>query len=152
VCDVIWAQSGHGIQDGRCPLSLTLTTKLSLAKFLRALHRHHYTAKRETSTASAYLLQFCIAFVPGSLEQAHSLAHRAGMLIRLPLTIEVLGLKEGNLVVLDRVIGATVHVNEAKRIGRRLLAIVDTEIRPEGFRILSDDHEMIYVWQVPPRD
>jgi hypothetical protein len=74
------------------------------------------------------------------------------MLIRLPLTIEVLGLKEGNLVVLDRVIGATVYVNEAKRIGQRLLAIVDTEIRPEGFRIISDDHEMIYAWQVPPRD
>jgi hypothetical protein len=68
------------------------------------------------------------------------------MLIRTPLTIEIIGLKDGNLVVLDRVIGGTVYVDEAKRIGRRLLSIVDTEARPKGYRIISDDRELIYAW------
>jgi hypothetical protein len=74
------------------------------------------------------------------------------MLIKIPLTIEIIGSKDGNLVVLDRVIGGTVNVEEAKRIGRRLLFIADTEIRPDGYRILTDDHELIYAWQVAQRD
>lgn len=74
------------------------------------------------------------------------------MLIRTPLTIEIIGLKDGNLVVLDRVIGGTVYVDEAKRIGRRLLSIVDTEARPKGYRIISDDRELIYAWHAGQGD
>ena len=71
------------------------------------------------------------------------------MPVRIPLTIEVLGSsKDGNLAILDRVIGATVHVSEAKRIGRHLLSVVDTGTRPTGYRILSDDHETIYAWRM----
>jgi hypothetical protein len=54
------------------------------------------------------------------------------------------------LAILDRVIGATVR--EAKRIGRRLLSIVDTRTRPTGYRILSDDHETIYAWRMTEGD
>ena len=68
-------------------------------------------------------------------------------MIRQPLTIEVFGLKDGNPVVLDRVIGGSVYLDEAKRIGRRLFSIADEEIPPEGFRILGRDHELIYNWQ-----
>ena len=67
-------------------------------------------------------------------------------MIKQPLTIEVFGLKDRNPVVLDRVIGGSVSLDEAKRIGRRLFSIVDAEIR-QGFRILGHDHELIYDWQ-----
>ena len=69
------------------------------------------------------------------------------MVIKQPLTIEVFGLKDGVPVVLDRVIGGSVSLDEAKRIGRRLFSIVDAEIPPGGFRILGHDHELIYDWQ-----
>jgi hypothetical protein len=36
------------------------------------------------------------------------------------LTIEVFGLEDGIPAVLDRVIGGSVHLDEAKQIGRRL--------------------------------
>jgi hypothetical protein len=67
---------------------------------------------------------------------------------RALLTIEILGLDKGRPVVLDRVIGATVHLDEAKRIGQHLLSIVDTrKAQPEGYRVvLSKDHELVYVW------
>jgi hypothetical protein len=68
-------------------------------------------------------------------------------MLKQPLTIEGFGLKDGVPVVLDRVIGGSVSLDEAKRIGRRLFSIVDAEIRPEGFRILRHDHELIYDWQ-----
>jgi len=67
-------------------------------------------------------------------------------MIKQPLTVEVFGLKDGVPVVLDRVIGGSVSLDEAKRIGRRLFSIVDAEIR-QGFRILGHDHELIYDWQ-----
>lgn len=69
------------------------------------------------------------------------------MVIRLPLTIEVFGLKNGESVILERVIGATVYLDEAKRIGRRLLFKVDAEAQPKGYRIFSD-YELIYAWQI----
>ena len=50
-------------------------------------------------------------------------------------------------VVLDRVIGGSVSLDEAKRIGRRLFSIVDAETRPEGYRILGHDQNWIYDWQ-----
>ena len=68
-------------------------------------------------------------------------------MIKQPLTVEVFGLKDGVPVVLDRVIGGSVSLDEAKRIGRRLFSIVDAETRPEGYRILGHDHELIYDWQ-----
>ena len=74
------------------------------------------------------------------------------MLIRLPLTIEVFGVKDGEVVVLDRVIGGTLCVDEARRIGRRLLSKIDIETRPRGYRILSDEHELIYAWQIPQQE
>ena len=75
------------------------------------------------------------------------------MPVRIQLTIEVLGSsKDGNLAILDRVIGATVHISEAKRIGRRLLSIVDTGTRPAGYRILTDDHETIFTSRMTEGD
>jgi hypothetical protein len=68
-------------------------------------------------------------------------------MIKQPLTIEIFGLKDGVPVVLDRVVGGSVSLDEAKRIGRRLFSIVDAEARPDGYRILGHDHELIYDWQ-----
>ena len=55
-------------------------------------------------------------------------------------------------MVLDRVIGGTVSIDEAKRIGQRLLSVVDAETAPTGYRILSPDHDLIYDWQVGQDD
>jgi hypothetical protein len=66
---------------------------------------------------------------------------------RLPLTIEILGFEEGRPVVLDRVIGGSVYLDEAKRIGEHLLSIVDGRTRAEGYCVLSHDHELIYTSQ-----
>jgi hypothetical protein len=71
---------------------------------------------------------------------------------KAPLTIEIIGIKKGRLVVLDRVIGGTIFIDEAKRIGERLLSIVDAEAAPTGYRILSYDHDLIYDWQVGQDD
>jgi hypothetical protein len=71
---------------------------------------------------------------------------------KAPLTIEIIGKTKGRSVVLDRVIGGTVHIDEAKRIGRRLLSIVDAETAPTGYPILSHDHDLIYDWQVGQDD
>ena len=66
---------------------------------------------------------------------------------RKPLTIEVLGGSNAtHPVVLDRVIGGTVYLEEAKRIGYRLFEIVDGEIPPWGFRILSPLQQVLYEW------
>jgi hypothetical protein len=67
---------------------------------------------------------------------------------QLPLTIEILGSKDGKSVVLDRVIGGSAYLDEAKRIGQRLLSIVDAETPPIGYRILSRDRDVVYDWQV----
>ena len=37
------------------------------------------------------------------------------MRVQLPLTIEILGLKDGAPIVVERVIGGTVYLDEAKR-------------------------------------
>jgi hypothetical protein len=71
------------------------------------------------------------------------------MLDKKPLTIEVLGLGNGtHPVVLDRVIGGTIYLDEAKRIGHRLFAIVDGETSPWGFRVLSRQQQVLYEWHV----
>jgi hypothetical protein len=70
-----------------------------------------------------------------------------------PLTIEIIGKTEGRTVVLDRVIGGTIFIDEAKRIGQRLLSIVDAETAPTGYRILSShDHDIVYDWQADQDD
>lgn len=71
---------------------------------------------------------------------------------RLPLTIEILGLKEGKPVVLDRVIGGSVYLDEARQIGQRLLSIVDADTAPTGYRILSHDQRLVYDWRVGQDD
>jgi hypothetical protein len=62
------------------------------------------------------------------------------------LTIEIVGLKDGTCVVLDRVIGATASIDEAKRIGQHLFSIVDAEITPTGYRVLRHD-DVVFAWQ-----
>jgi hypothetical protein len=44
------------------------------------------------------------------------------------------------------VIGGTVYLDEAKRIGHHLLSI--TEGTPKAFRVVSQAHQLIYEWQV----
>jgi hypothetical protein len=64
-----------------------------------------------------------------------------------PLTIEVLGESSGSQpVVLDRVTGGTIYLDEAKRIGQRLFGITDADIRPRGFRILSHEQRVLFEW------
>jgi hypothetical protein len=61
-----------------------------------------------------------------------------------PLTIEVLGATNGSRpTVLDRVIGGTVYLDEAKRIGHHLLSIIECEALPKGFRVLSPDRRIL---------
>jgi hypothetical protein len=65
---------------------------------------------------------------------------------RKPLTIEVLGENKGaQAVVLDRVTGGTIYLDEAKRIGRRLFEIADEDMRA-GFRILDPARAVLYEW------
>jgi hypothetical protein len=71
---------------------------------------------------------------------------------RLPLTIEILGFEDGRPVVLDRVIGGSVYLEEAKRIGQHLVSIVDAGTRSEGYCVLSHDHELVYAWQAGDGD
>jgi hypothetical protein len=44
-------------------------------------------------------------------------------------------------VVLDRVIGGSLHLDEASRAGQHLLSIVDAKARP------NRDHKMVSLWQ-----
>jgi hypothetical protein len=69
------------------------------------------------------------------------------MLDREPLTIEVLGGSNGTqLAILDRVIGGTVDLDEAKRIGHHLVSITDGA--PKGFRVVSQAHQLLYEWHI----
>jgi hypothetical protein len=45
-----------------------------------------------------------------------------------------------------------VYLDEAKRIGRHLLSIVESEKRPLGYRILSHDLESVYTWHLEDGD
>lgn len=67
---------------------------------------------------------------------------------RSPFTIEIVqfGDDHGPSVVLDRVIGGSVHFDEAKRIGHHLLSIAEIETKPRGFRILGEDSQVVYRW------
>lgn len=63
---------------------------------------------------------------------------------RLPLTIEILGFEGGQPVVLDRVIGGSAYLEEAKRIGQHLLSVSDAGT---GYCVLNHDHELIFAWK-----
>jgi hypothetical protein len=64
-----------------------------------------------------------------------------------PLTVEVLGTSnEGLPSVLDRVIGGTCSLDEAKRIGRHLVSIA--EGKPDAFRVLSQTNLLLYEWHL----
>ena len=66
---------------------------------------------------------------------------------KLPFTIEILEFDDERPIVLDRVIGGSVCLEEAKRIGQHLLSIVDAGTRPQGYRILSHDLASVYTWR-----
>jgi hypothetical protein len=70
------------------------------------------------------------------------------MIDKQPFTIEILGLDHDRPVIVDRVIGGSVYFEEAKRIGQRLLSIADAERHPHGYRVLTSDCELVYVWRV----
>jgi len=66
---------------------------------------------------------------------------------QLPFTIEILEFEDERPVVIDRVIGGGLYFEEAKRIGQHLLSITDAGTRPHGYRVLSNNHEMVYSWR-----
>ena len=68
------------------------------------------------------------------------------MIDKQPLTIEILGLDHDHSIVVDRVIAGSVGLEEAKRIGRYLLALADAEQHPCGYRVLSNDRKLVYHW------
>jgi hypothetical protein len=71
----------------------------------------------------------------------------AGAYSEQPLTIEILALGPGGTHVVDRVIGATLFVEEAKRIGQRLLLVSDIEPSLGGYLIMNSDDAVIYSWR-----
>jgi hypothetical protein len=77
---------------------------------------------------------------------------------KLPFTIEILEFGDERPLVLDRVIGGSVYFEEAKRIGQHLLSFVDAGARPHGYRIFSNDRELVYTWcsgdneETPPQN
>jgi hypothetical protein len=70
------------------------------------------------------------------------------MIDKQPFTIEILGLDHDHPVIVDRVIGGSVYLEEAKRIGQRLLAIADAETHPHGYRVLTRDCKLVYVGHI----
>jgi hypothetical protein len=71
---------------------------------------------------------------------------------KLPFTIEILDFGDEAPLIVDRVIGGSVYLEEAKRIGERLLSVVDDKTRPHGYRIVSKDHELVYAWRPEVHD
>ena len=69
---------------------------------------------------------------------------------REAFTIEILGFDHDHAVVVDRVIGGSRDLEEAKRIGHHLFCIADEGMRPEGYRVLSDGRE-VFAWHCPNR-
>jgi hypothetical protein len=66
---------------------------------------------------------------------------------KLPFTIEILEFDDERPVVLDRVIGGSMYLEEAKRIGQHLLSLVDSGTRPHGYR---DRTKRLRIWSKPP--
>jgi hypothetical protein len=70
---------------------------------------------------------------------------------QLPLTIEIVDLAPEGPVVIDRVLGATPYLEEAKRIGRHLLSIRERSGSAGGYRVLSADQKLLYSWDTRTR-
>jgi hypothetical protein len=70
------------------------------------------------------------------------------MIDKQPLTIEILGLDHDHSIIVDRVIAGSVGLEEAKRIGQHLLALADAELHPYGYRVLSNDCKLVYLWSI----
>jgi hypothetical protein len=71
---------------------------------------------------------------------------------KAPFTIEILGSDRDRPAVVDRVIGGSVYIEEAKRIGQHLLSITEAGTQAQGYRILTNDHELVYVWHAKDND
>jgi hypothetical protein len=70
------------------------------------------------------------------------------MIDKQPFTIEVFGLDQDRPAIVDRVIGGSVHFEEAKLIGQRLVSIADAETHPQGYRVLTSDCKLVYIWHI----
>ena len=70
------------------------------------------------------------------------------MIDKQPFTIEILGLDHDRPVIVDRVIGGSAYIEEAKRIGQHLLTIADAGTQPQENRVLTNDGELVYAWPV----
>jgi chemotaxis receptor (MCP) glutamine deamidase CheD len=68
------------------------------------------------------------------------------MVDKRPLTTEILALGPEGPIVRDRVIGGTTVLDEAKRIGERLLSRTEIAVGHRGYRILSSDLQVLYTW------
>jgi hypothetical protein len=67
---------------------------------------------------------------------------------KLPFTLEILEFDDERPVVIDQVIGGSMYLEEAKRIGRHLLSLVDSGTRTLGYRVISKDHQLVYSWRL----
>jgi protein O-GlcNAc transferase len=68
------------------------------------------------------------------------------MVEKRPLTIEILALGPEGPIVHDRVIGGTTVLDEAKRIGERLLSRTEIAVGHGGYRILNSDSKLLFAW------
>ena len=68
------------------------------------------------------------------------------MVDKRPLTIEILALGPEGPIVHDRVIGGTTVLDEAKRIGERLLSRTEIAVGQGGYRILNSDSKLLFAW------
>jgi hypothetical protein len=68
------------------------------------------------------------------------------MVDKRPLTIEILALGPEGPIVHDRVIGGTTVLDEAKRIGERLLSRTEIAVGHGGYRILNSDSKLLFAW------
>ena len=68
------------------------------------------------------------------------------MVDKRPLTIEILALGPQGPIVHDRVIGGTAVLDEAIRIGERLLSRTEIAVGHRGYRILNSDLQVLYTW------
>ena len=70
---------------------------------------------------------------------------------KAPFTIEILGFVHDCPVILDRVVGGSLYLEEAKRIGQHLLSIAQGP-QPKGYRVLTNDHQLVFTWRSEDSD
>lgn len=64
---------------------------------------------------------------------------------KAPFEFEILGFKHDCAVVLDRAVSGSVYLEEAKRIGRHFLSIVEGQTsRIPG---LPNEHQLVFTWR-----